>query len=102
MLMIEERIIDALDKRETVKLSKRDTVISDRYRLWDTVIARVEDKYVYIYTHGWLTNTTKSRLNAILGHYCDIYVYQKNYIWYVVDGPTTSNFVEGNQYRRVR
>ena len=33
---------------------------------------------------GWLTNTTKSRLNALLeyGNY-QCYIYQKNFSWYV-------------------
>lgn len=48
-------------------------------------IATVGDNYVELYSCGYKTNTTKSRLNAILReHGIDgEYIYQRNFNWYV-------------------
>ena len=54
-------------------------------RLHGNTIAVVGDDFVQIIDGGWQSNTTKSRLNAILKEHgikgeC---VYQKNWNWYV-------------------
>ena len=54
-------------------------------RLHGNTIAVVGDNFVQIFDGGWQSNTTKSRLNAILKEHgingeC---VYQKNWKWYV-------------------
>jgi hypothetical protein len=54
-------------------------------RLHGNTIAVVGDDFVQIFDGGWQSNTTKSRLNAILKEHgikgeC---VYQKNWNWYV-------------------
>ena len=48
-------------------------------------IATVGDNFVELYSCGYRTNTTKSRLNAILReHGIDgEYIYQRNFNWYV-------------------
>jgi hypothetical protein len=48
-------------------------------------IATVGDNYVELFSRGYRTNTTKSRLNAILKeHGIDgEYIYQRNFNWYV-------------------
>ena len=39
-----------------------------------------------IFDGGWQSNTTKSRLNALLQEFADSYkVIQKDFTWYVVD-----------------
>ena len=39
-----------------------------------------------IFDGGWQSNTTKSRLNALLEEFADSYkVIQKDFTWYVVD-----------------
>ena len=39
-----------------------------------------------IFVGGWQSNTTKSRLNALLQEFADSYkVIQKDFTWYVVD-----------------
>lgn len=51
-------------------------------------IAQVEDLNIRVRHCGWRTNTTKSRLNAILrtfGTFKDG-VYQKDFTWYLHDG----------------
>ena len=54
-------------------------------RLHGNTIAVVGDDFVQIFDGGWQSNTTKSRLNAILKEHgikgeC---VFQKNWNWYV-------------------
>lgn len=48
-------------------------------------IATVGDDFVQIFDGGWQSNTTKSRLNAILSEHAikGECVFQKNFKWYV-------------------
>ena len=61
-------------------------------------IAEVGDTFIRLFDGGWQTNTTKSRLNAILSEHGDDgdYVFQKNFDWFVnintVQGITTVPF----------
>ena len=59
-------------------------------KLHGNLIAKIEDVYkgvVTLYTQGWRTSTTKSRLNAILSHFLPEYgIYQQNRVWYVSKG----------------
>jgi hypothetical protein len=55
--------------------------------LHNNLIARVGDTFLQIFDGGWQSNTTKSRLNAILsvhgaGGEC---VFQKNFEWFFSD-----------------
>ena len=52
--------------------------------LYNNLIAMVADTWLEIFDGGWQTNTTKSRLNAILqAHGTGERVYQKNFNWFV-------------------
>ena len=52
--------------------------------LYNNLIAMVGDTWLELFDGGWKTNTTKSRLNAILKeHGNSESVYQKNYEWFV-------------------
>jgi hypothetical protein len=52
--------------------------------LYNNLIAMVGDTWLELFDGGWKTNTTKSRLNAILSeHGNSEYVYQKNFEWFV-------------------
>ena len=45
---------------------------------------------------GWHTNTTKSRLNALLYEFnTGISVFQKNWDWFVFDGQVVVDFYDG-------
>ena len=48
-------------------------------------IAEVGDNFIRLFDGGWQTNTTKSRLNAILAEHGDDgdCVFQKNFDWFV-------------------
>jgi hypothetical protein len=58
-------------------------------RLHGNKIAEVGDDSLTLFDGGWQSNTTKSRLNALLstfGYTCGQvreYVFQKNYEWFV-------------------
>lgn len=58
-----------------------------RVFLFDNLIAQVDTKTdtVYISTGGWRTITTKGRLNAILIHFTNFKVFQKDFLWYIGD-----------------
>ena len=66
--------------------------------LHDNLIAKVGDDFVTVFDGGWQTNTTKSRLNAIINEFCCAFtdgVFQKNYQWFVRDNKVTKEFVNG-------
>ena len=54
-------------------------------RLHGNKIAEVGDNFIRLFDGGWQTNTTKSRLNAILEAHGDDgdRVFQKNFDWFV-------------------
>jgi hypothetical protein len=61
-------------------------------------IATVGDDYVEIFDGGYRSNTTKSRLNAIINEFCDAVtdgIFQKDYTWYVKDNNITKEFTNG-------
>jgi hypothetical protein len=52
--------------------------------LFDNLIAMIGDTWLELFDGGYKSNTTKSRLNAILSaHGNGEYVYQKNFNWFV-------------------
>ena len=62
---------------------------ASRVYLHGNKIAEVGDDYLTLFDGGWQSNTTKSRLNAILsefGYTCGTdreYVFQKQFEWFV-------------------
>ena len=72
MRTIEEKIIDALNGSNEVKnLSCRDCVEVDggtkKYYLWDSLLFGNDAENIYCFSaRGYNSQTTKSRLNAVL------------------------------------
>ena len=61
-------------------------------------IATVTYNKVSVFDGGWQTNTTKSRLNAIINSLCDgrmFGVFQKNYQWFIKDAVVNVEFENG-------
>ena len=61
-------------------------------------IATVTDKDLTLYSGGgWFTNTTKSRLNALIQEFVfkGSNIFQKNFNWYVRAFNTVTPFVDG-------
>ena len=90
MRTIEEKIIETLNgcNGEGVrKLSCRDCVEVDgnarKYYLWDSLLFWNDDGICYFSGRGWNSLTTKSRLDALLGSFCDAGITQKNWCWFL-------------------
>jgi len=61
-------------------------------------IATVGDDYVEIFDGGYQSQTTKSRLNAIINEFCNALtdgIFQRNYQWFVKDNDTIKEFSNG-------
>ena len=64
-------------------------------------IATVGDDYLEIFDGGWQSNTTKSRLNALINCFCNAVtdgVYQRNFQWYVSDNNVEHEFENGYRF----
>ena len=92
MRKIESLMIQAIKDGRDWK-SSNTQVITDRIclvYLHNNLIAKYDycNKTLSISNAGWRTNTTKSRLNAIINEFLDGTkngVYQKDHCWYVTD-----------------
>ena len=62
-------------------------------------IAQIGDTWLRIFDGGWQTNTTKSRLNAILTvHGTGERVFQKNFNWFVSTNDGDVEFESGMKF----
>ena len=60
--------------------------------LHGNLIAEVCNEFVAIFDGGWQSNTTKSRLNALLAEFRpQVRVFQKDFVWFIRHG--NNNFV---------
>ena len=97
MRAIEKNIIQVLEELkdanytawDNFSLSVRDSIYKDRetirYKLWNNTIFeynRKENAYYFSFC-GYSTNTTKSRLNVILGSFFNAGINQKNWGWFL-------------------
>jgi len=104
MRKIEERIIKAINRHEKIRLSKRDMVDSmvgktDVY-LHSTIIASIYKGHIIINSGSWRTNTTKSRLNAILHEYTNCAIMQEDWAWYVIERLTPGGWMTDKSSRK--
>ena len=62
-------------------------------------IATINRNGVTLFDGGWQSNTTKSRLNAILAEFVkpSVRVFQKDFVWYVHDEDGQDHFFQ-NEY----
>jgi len=69
-----------------------------RVYLHGNKIAEIGDDYMTIFDGGWQSNTTKSRLNAIINAFCNAAtdgVFQRNFKWFVSDNGVEKDFENG-------
>ena len=60
-------------------------------------IAQICSEFVAIFDGGWQSNTTKSRLNALLQEFRpQVGVFQKDWTWFIRHGNATFPFVSGS------
>ena len=73
--------------------------------LHNNLIAVVDKDTVQVYDGGWQSNTTKSRLNALINGLTDGYtngVYQDDFVWYVSDKHgKRQEFTQGHTFERI-
>lgn len=92
MRTIEEKIIETLNgcNGEGVKnLSCRDCVEVDgntkKYYLWNNLLFWNDAENIYYFSaRGYNSQTTKSRLNAILWSFFKAVIYQKDWEWFLL------------------
>ena len=101
MRKIESNMNAAIKANKNWKNANTSVITEDgvsEVRLHGNLIAKVGDDFVTIFDGGWQSNTTKSRLNAIINEFCNAYtdgVFQKDFAWYVRDNKVTKEFVNG-------
>ena len=100
MRKVERMMNEAISKDET--FSRENTVVQyhegvSYVYLHGNKIAEVDGEGVKIFDGGWQTNTTKSRLNAILSEFAagGERVYQKDFEWRVTQGSASVPFRSG-------
>ena len=88
MRKIERQMIQAIQENKDLKVANTEVIscshVSDVY-LHGNLIARIGETWMELFDGGWQSNTTKSRLNALLQAFgmegeC---VFQKNFQWFV-------------------
>ena len=84
------RLKNRLEKTYILDFNKEESVFNEEdqisiVRLHGNKIAEIGEGFIRLFDGGWQTNTTKSRLNAILeGNGCDgDKVFAKNFDWFV-------------------
>ena len=89
MRTIEEKIIETLNGGNGVKnLSCRDRVEVDgntkKYYLWNSLLFWNDAENIYYFSaRGYNSQTTKSRLDALLCNFLDASITQKNWCWFL-------------------
>jgi hypothetical protein len=87
MRKIERQMNQAITEGRDWKCANTEVIscsnVSDVF-LHGNLIARIGETWIELFDGGWQSNTTKSRLNAILAvHGCDESIFQKNFQWFV-------------------
>jgi hypothetical protein len=99
MRKIETLMNDAITASKDWKLDNTEVItvdgVSEVY-LHNNLIAKIGDTWMQLFDGGWQSNTTKSRLNALLQVHGigNEGVFQKNYVWQfrMSDGSTIPFF----------
>lgn len=112
MRKIERLMISAIKDCKDWRLDNTEVLYSPSRKvscvyLHNNLIATISKDDVEIYDGGWQTNTTKSRLNALINNLCDGMnqgVYQRDFSWYIQDDDRTLNvipFEHGYRFQRL-
>ena len=112
MRLIERLMIAAIQDKKDWRKDNTEVLYSPSrdvscVYLHKNLIATIDANSVEIYDGGWRTNTTKSRLNAIINALCDGVnqsVYQHKFEWFIDDhceGSDVIPFQHGYTFARV-
>ena len=100
MRVIEKQMNDAITASKDWKKDNTEVIacshVSDVY-LYNNLIARIGETWIELFDGGYRSNTTKSRLNAILKvHGCENeYIFQKNFQWFINYNGSSIPFFSG-------
>ena len=96
-LQMNKAIIDCTDwKNDNTEVTYSPERDASYVMLHGNHIATIGDTFLELYTCGYKTPTTKSRLNAILKeHGNDARIFQRDFEWFVIDNGNTIPFTEG-------
>jgi len=102
MRKIESQMNAAIRSRSSFSSANTSVVIDDNNAayvyLHGNHIATIDDNNVTLFDGGWQSNTTKSRLNAILQEFAyGVGVFQKQWEWFVCNQNKTVDFTNGMQ-----
>ena len=103
MRKIEQQMNDAVANNKTWQSANTSVHYNEEngvsvVRLHGNKIAEIGDDFLQIFDGGWQSNTTKSRLNALIDRFCNAAtdgVFQKDYQWYVRDNKVMKDFTNG-------
>jgi hypothetical protein len=99
MRLIERQMNDAITNERDWHKDNTSVINIDgvsEVRLHGNLIAKVADTWVELFDGGWQSNTTKSRLNAILRvHGTGEGIFQKNWKWFISTAEGTVEFQSG-------
>ena len=102
MRKIEEQMNQAVANSKSWTNSNTSVVCDDNgvshVYLHGNKIAEVGDDYLQVFDGGWQSNTTKSRLNALINRFCNALtdgVYQRKHVWYLSDNNVEREFESG-------
>ena len=104
MRLIEQQMNNAI--RCNQNFSKGNTVVinigtKSFVYLHGNHIATVGSDFLQIFDGGWQSNTTKSRLNALINEFADAYndgVFQQNFCWFINTVNGVRDFVNGYEF----
>ena len=101
MRKIESQMNDAIQSGRNWSSGNTQVVTNDGLStvyLHGNKIALVDDTSLTVFDGGWRSNTTKSRLNALINEFCNGVtdgVFQKNYQWFIMDNKEVKEFENG-------
>ena len=101
MRLIEQQMCNAVINKKDWRKDNTEVLYSPSrdvccVYLHKNLIATIDNNSVEIYDGGWQSNTTKSRLNAIINGLCDGMrqgIYQKKFEWFIRDDEDDTRFV---------
>ena len=104
MRLIEQQMNNAI--RCNQNFSKGNTVVinigtKSFVYLHGNHIATVGSDFLQVFDGGWQSNTTKSRLNALINEFADAYndgVFQQNFCWFINTANGVRDFINGYEF----
>ena len=101
MRKIESQMCQAIQSNKNWKSGNTEVITNEttsNVYLHGNLIATVTDTDMTIFDGGWQSNTTKSRLNALINEFCNGFtdgVFQKDFLWWIRDNNEVKPFVSG-------